>query len=281
MKIAALADIHGNYQALITVLDHVERWKPDLVIALGDIINRGPRSRKCLHLIRGKEITDSWQLIQGNHEQYVLNFDDPDAPKAGPQYETLKIIHWTYQSLPPEDIQAVKEMPLAVDIQLPNNQVLKAVHASLGGIRVGIYPKTSPEEIMDLIDPGADLFLVGHTHQPLIQRVNETLVVNAGSIGLPFDGDTRAGYAQITFQNNKWHGKIIRIEYDLKAAIEDFYTTQFISSGGPLAKLVLTELKIAWPQLSHWFKRYEKSVLNQTISVEEAVMLYLENPNYE
>lgn len=43
MKIATLADIHGNYQALITVIDHVERWKPDLVFVLGDIINRGPR----------------------------------------------------------------------------------------------------------------------------------------------------------------------------------------------------------------------------------------------
>ena len=52
MKIAALADIHGNYQALITVLEHVESWKPDLVIVLGDIINRGPRSRDCLHLIQ-------------------------------------------------------------------------------------------------------------------------------------------------------------------------------------------------------------------------------------
>ena len=54
MKIAALADIHGNYQALIAVIDHVERWKPDLVFVLGDIINRGPCSSDCLQLIQQK-----------------------------------------------------------------------------------------------------------------------------------------------------------------------------------------------------------------------------------
>ena len=96
MKIAALADIHGNYQALITVLDHVERWKPDLVLVLGDTINRGPRSKECLHLIQDKQNEESWQVIKGNHEEYVLEFDHPDAPRTGPRFEMMEIIFWTY-----------------------------------------------------------------------------------------------------------------------------------------------------------------------------------------
>jgi len=119
MKIAALADIHGNYQALIAVIDHVERWKPDLVFVLGDIINRGPCSRDCLHLIQQKIESDSWQTITGNHEQYVLRFDSPDAPRNENQFELSKIIHWTYQSLSPGDIQSVKELPLEIETQLP------------------------------------------------------------------------------------------------------------------------------------------------------------------
>ena len=79
MKIAALADIHGNYQALITVLEHVERWDPDLVLVLGDTINRGSRSKDCLNLIQQKQIEESWLVIKGNHEEYVLEFDDPDV----------------------------------------------------------------------------------------------------------------------------------------------------------------------------------------------------------
>ncbi len=279
MKIAALADIHGNYQALIAVIDHVERWKPDLVIVLGDIINRGPRSRDCLHLIQQKMGSDSWQSIAGNHEQYVLRFDSPDAPRDGNQFELLRIIHWTYQSLSLSDLQSVKELPLEIETQFPGNQIVKAVHASMGGIRVGIYPDSSREEILDLIQPDVNLFLVGHTHQPLVRTIGKTTVINAGSIGLPFDGNTLAGYAQVTGNGNQWTGKIIRLEYDQEAARQDFISTQFITQGGPLAELVLTELKIGSPQLSHWFHRYEQAVLDHKISIEDAVEQYLKNPN--
>lgn len=281
MKIAALADIHGNYQALITVIDHVERWNPDLVFILGDIINRGPRSRDCLHLIQQKLESDSWQAITGNHEQYVLRFNSPDAPRAGNQFELLRMIYWTYQSLSPGEVQSVMELPLEIETQLPGNQIVKAVHASMRGIRVGIYPNSSRKEILDLIQPDVNLFLVGHTHQPLVRTIGKTTVVNAGSIGLPFDGDTRAGYAQIRQEDNQWISKIIRIEYDLEAARQDFFSTQFIPEGGPLAGLVLTELKIGWPQLSHWFRLYEQAVLDHKISIEDAVEQYLKNPNLE
>ena len=279
MKIAALADIHGNYQALITIIEHVENWKPDLVIVLGDIINRGPRSRDCLHLIQEKLASPSWHAIMGNHEQYVLRFSNPDAPKSGPEFETIRIIHWTYQSLSSADIQSVKELPLEFETLLPGNQRLKAVHASMAGIRVGIYPSSSREEILNRVQPEMDLFLVGHTHQPLVKTIGRTTIINAGSIGLPFDGDSRPGYAQITRENNHWKGKIIRLSYDLEAAQKDFYNTEFISEGGPLADLVLTEMEIAWPQLSHWSRRYEEKVLKQQISIKDAVEEYLKNPN--
>ena len=281
MKIAALADIHGNYQALITVLDHVERWKPDLVLVLGDIINRGPRSNECLHLIQEKQNKESWLVIKGNHEEYVLEFNHPDSPRSGPWFEMMKIIYWTYQNLSPEDISAVKGLPEEIRLPLPGGGKLIAVHASLGGIRVGIYPDHNLKELINLIDPGVDLFLVGHTHQPLIRKVGNTLVVNAGSIGLPFDGDTRTGYAQLVQANGEWKAEIVRFDYDIAAAREDLYKTRFIPDGGPLANLVQTELEIAWPQLSYWFKKYEILVMQGKIGIDHAVREYLKNPHRE
>jgi predicted phosphodiesterase len=281
MKIAALADIHGNYQALITVLDHVERWNPDLVLVLGDTINRGSRSKECLHLIQQKQLGESWQVIKGNHEEYVLEFDDPTTPKTGPQFEMMKIIYWTYQELSPEDISAIKEQPKEIRLTLPDGGTLTGVHASLGGIRVGIYPDHDQIELQNLIDPLADLFLVGHTHQPLVRNVGKTLVVNAGSIGLPFDGDIRTGYAQLVQNNREWSAKIVRFEYDIDAAKKDLYNTDFIPDGGPLANLVQTELEIAWPQLSYWFKRYESLVMEGKIEIDQAVQEFLKNPHRE
>ncbi len=281
MKIAALGDIHGNFQALVTVLDHVERWQPDLVLVLGDIINRGPRSRECLHLIQDKGKSPGWHIIKGNHEDYVLNMEDPALPRSGMQFELRRVINFTYESLSNEDNQAVKDLPVEITLKTAGNQLIRANHASTAGDRIGIYPDTPKWDLPGLIDQTADLFLVGHTHQAFIRKWDNTTIINTGSVGLPFDGDTRAAYAQLTLQHQSWHGEIVRIEYDKKAAEDDFFKSGFIPDGGDLANLILAELRLGWPQLSKWFGRYETAVLAGEISPKEAVTEFLLNPNIE
>jgi putative phosphoesterase len=281
MKIAAIADIHGNYQALITAIHHIECWKPDRVLVLGDIINRGPRSLDCLHLIQEKVKTDDWMVIKGNHEGYVLNFTDPNFPLDGLEFEFRKIIYWTFQAFNENEIQSVAEMPEKLELVLQDNQLIRGLHASTAGDRVGIYPDSSGSDLENLVDTKADVFLIGHTHQPFIKKFRGTLVINAGSVGLSFDGDKRAAYAQITLGKKGWAGEIIRIDYDLQAAVGDYEQSGFIPDGGPLAELVLAELKLGWPQLSHWFRQYESRVLDGDISLDHAVAEYLQNPSIE
>lgn len=281
MKIAAIGDIHGNYQALVTVLDHLEGWQPDQVIVLGDIINRGPRSRACLELIQEKAARPDWHLLKGNHEGYVLNFEDHSFSREGHDFELRKVIHWTYQSLSRQQIEDIIQLPKELELNLPEVGPVIATHASTAGDRIGIYPNTPAADLPGLIPVDARLFLVGHTHQPLVRTYRGTTIVNAGSVGLPFDGDTRAGYAQLTYQQGTWQGKITRVEYDLRAAEEDFYSTGFIPEGGPLAELILAELKLGWPQLGKWFRKFEKPVRQDQIGLQDAVYEFLKNPNIE
>ena len=281
MKIAALGDVHGNYQALISVLENLDRWQPDLVLILGDIINRGPRSRECFHLIQERVKSPSWHMIKGNHEDYVLNLEDPSLPRSGMEYELRKVIYYTYDSLSGEEIQAVKSLPDQIALEIADEQLVRAYHASSAGSRIGIYPDTPAEDLSKLIDQDASLFLVGHTHQPFVRKWENTAIINAGSVGLPFDGDTRAAYAQLTFNKQAWKGDIIRVDYDRKAAEDDFYTSGFIPEGGALADLILAELRLGWPQLSKWFSRYESAVLAGDLSPEEAVEEFMLNPNIE
>jgi putative phosphoesterase len=281
MKIAALADIHGNYQALITVLEHVERWDPDLVLILGDIINRGPRSRDCLHLILDKAKHDGWKVISGNHEGYVLNFTDPSFSRNGLEFDLRKIIFWTYQTLTETEIQDVDKLPAELSLQAADQKLIRCLHASTAGERVGIYPDSTADELKGLVDLEADIFLVGHTHQPLVKTLQDTIIINAGSVGLPFDGDKRAAYAQISRTAGSWKVDITRIDYDLSAAIRDFEESGFLYEGGPLAELVLAEMKLGWPQLNHWFRRYKRAVLAGEIGLDQAVRDFLLNPSIE
>jgi predicted phosphodiesterase len=52
MKIAVLADIHSNFVALQSAVEHLARWQPDRVILAGDLVNRGPRPAECLEFFQ-------------------------------------------------------------------------------------------------------------------------------------------------------------------------------------------------------------------------------------
>lgn len=275
MKLAALADIHGNYRALLSVVEDLEKWNPDLVFVAGDLINRGPRSRECLEFILGRIQTADWQVVKGNHELYVLKFDQPQPPGQGPEYQVQQFIHWCYQQLTADQIQAVKELPGEINLELPGSQQVRTVHASMAGFRTGIYPHTPQEEIGRLIHPGPDLIMIGHTHKPLICTSGKTTVVNAGSVGFPFDRDSRPSYARIRKKNSSWGAKVVRVDYDHQEAVNDLYQTGFIPQAGPLAEIILEELKQARPLLSRWKRCCQQSVLAGETKLETSVRRFL------
>ncbi|RME05949.1 MAG: metallophosphoesterase, partial [Anaerolineae bacterium] len=163
MKIAVLADIHANYPALLAVLDHLERWQPDRVIVAGDIVNRGPRPVEVLRLIRRKQNEEGWLILKGNHEDYVLFHDQPDAPHNGPLFEIYRYSHWTYRRLQ-DQIAYLRALPDEISEQTAGGEV-RAVHASMRGNRSGIYPEMTDRLIARLIRPAPALMLVGHTHR--------------------------------------------------------------------------------------------------------------------
>ena len=51
-KIAIIADVHGNYEALKTVLADIKKRKIKQIYCLGDVIGKGSRSNECLDLLK-------------------------------------------------------------------------------------------------------------------------------------------------------------------------------------------------------------------------------------
>ena len=68
-KIAIFSDIHGNLQALKTILEDIDRDSFDEVICLGDVVGIGPNPKECLELI----IDSNIKMVKGNHEIYINN----------------------------------------------------------------------------------------------------------------------------------------------------------------------------------------------------------------
>jgi len=277
MKIAVLADIHANYQALQAVNVHIEEWKPDFIYVAGAIVNRGPRSLDCLRFVQQKQQTAGWRVIRGNHEDYVIARSAPDAPQNGPQFELFRPVEFTFQQLN-KDVSDLIALPEELSITFPTAGEFRVVHASMQSNRMGIYPELDDDAIRTRISPPPTILVVGHTHRPLIRQVDKTLVVNAGAVGLPFDHDTRAGYAQLSFINGNWQAEIMRIDYDIEQAKQDYYEMGFMEEGGPLARLILRELTYGISQLYSWVSHYNNSILEEKLTVAEAVEEFIQHP---
>lgn len=273
MKIAVLADIHGNLTALQTVIDHIETWRPDQVIMAGDVVNRGPRPAECLQLVLQKQAEAGWLLVRGNHEDYVLENTRPDAPQSGPQREIYRNSFWTLGQLNGQ-IDTLEAMPFQVALPGPDRREVRAVHASMVDNRTGIYPGMSDEALRPLLAPAPAVLSVGHTHRPLIRWLDETLVVNVGSVGMSFDGDRRAAYAQLTWENGRWQARIIRLPYDWDIVEQDFHDTGFMADAGDLTRIMLVEFQQARPYLHQWIRQYEACVLAEEMSLSQSVRLF-------
>ena len=221
MRIAILADIHSNLEALSAVLaDAREHGSVDEVWCLGDTVGYGPDPNACLDKILGMNHV----LVAGNHDlaavgKISLADFNPYAAEA---------CRWTTTQLSHEHSEHLANLPLRVE-----RTPFTLVHGS---------PRDPVWEYVLSLDIAQACFdhfttpccLVGHSHIPFIcrqgQRVaelvdaplgsgvplgQERLIVNPGSVGQPRDGDPRASYAIYHTEENSLEFR--RVPYDLVA----------------------------------------------------------------
>ena len=74
MRIAIFSDIHGNKQALTSIIEDIKNENIDEIICLGDTIGIGPNPKECMDIIIDNDI----KMVLGNHELYYLEGTDID-----------------------------------------------------------------------------------------------------------------------------------------------------------------------------------------------------------
>jgi predicted phosphodiesterase len=271
MKIAVLSDIHGNFPALQAVVRDIDEWQPDQVIVNGDIVNRGPCSHTCLDYLLARRAVDGWQLLKGNHEEFLLFCAGPDFQLDGPDFEVNRFAYWSYQQLNGR-VSELAMLPDEYTWYAPDGSEFRATHASTRSSREGLYEEQSDAALGRRIGRTPAVFVTGHTHQAFIRRLPDTLVVNAGSAGAPFDLDWRPSYGRFTWSPEQgWQAAIQRVEYDRQLIEKDYVRSGFLREAGPLAQLMLLELRKARGLIFRWAERYQTAVLSGEITVAQSV----------
>jgi putative phosphoesterase len=226
MKTAVLSDIHGNIVALEAVLKDLERQKGvDHIVVTGDLFSFGPTPNavlaKLTHMSRAR-------FLLGNTDRYLLERTYPSTHGSDNwQDKLLFSFQWTAERLEGEGLRFLKALPPFQLISGGEYQLL-AVHGSPRSDEEGLTMQTEASDFKAMsIEPHVAVLACGHTHIPMDRSVEGLRVVNAGSVGLPFDGDPRACYAIISFPTVNGNGPILvelrRIAYDVEEVVEQFY----------------------------------------------------------
>ena len=270
MKIAIISDIHGNVPALSVVLEDITSWQPDKLIINGDVINRGPYSKKVLELLSGFHADTIY--IKGNHEEFVLYAREHPVDEDQFDYHLQSFTQWTANQLAPSWLEQIQQWHESYDFKTSHPE--KSVHVTHGSPlsnRDGVHKNLTDEELKNKNVHHTDIFISSHTHLPMTKTFEDTLLLNTGSVGQPLDGDARAAYGKIYLNNDKPVGEIARVAYDKKQAEKDYYESGFMEHGGPVCELIFLEHKYNDRFVGPFMRQYLSAIRAQEISVVKAV----------
>jgi predicted phosphodiesterase len=209
--VAALYDVHGNLPALDAVLADPAFARVEAVVVGGDVAS-GPMPAEVLDRLSGLDLPVRW--VRGNADREVVDFFDRGDTDA-----------WAH---PADDPAARSDAFTAGRIERRHRDLLDGFE-ELVRLDGALYCHGSPrrdDEIITAITPaerlepmldGVDEALVvcGHTHHQFDLRAGGRRVVNAGSVGLPYEGAAAAYWLLVAGGEPEPR----RTDYDVAAAI--------------------------------------------------------------
>ncbi|MCU0791953.1 MAG: metallophosphatase family protein [Opitutaceae bacterium] len=258
MRIALIADIHGNLPALEAVLAELQSVRPDRLIVAGDVVDGGPDTAACWRRIRALGVP----VIRGNHERYVFDYGTPRADPAwsSPQFAPLRFARSELSEAEIAELAALP--PHWADPEMPD---LLVVHASLRGDNDSIFPYTPDAQIDPMfegISPAVKLIVRGHNHACSTREWGARRIVTTGSVGLPQDGNPAAQFlllertAASSGAADAWHVRHRAVRYDVGATLRRFRESGYLDQSGPLGRLFYREMETGTHQVVPFLRFY-------------------------
>jgi putative phosphoesterase len=218
--VAALYDVHGNLHALEAVLAEVEREAVDTIVFGGDIAS-GPMPRETVDLVCSLE---NAVFVRGNADRL-------DSPAMSPEWDEAR--RWVEAQLDDEQIDWLANLDFSAVI----DDTLY-VHANPRDVDTVITQRTTDERLAELLE-GVEQgrLVIGHVHMQMDRMSGSIRVVNAGSVGMPYEEQPGAYWAILEDDL-----EFRRTEYDLQRAAAAIRAT-----GHPLAEGLAAENVIQVP----------------------------------
>lgn len=218
MRLAVLADIHGNLIALEHVLADARKQGADAIVVLGDLADRGPFPVETLAAVR--DAADV--VIRGNTDERFLLVDQGDAPEAWYHAAQFGALRWSYERLSRAELDYLAGLPGQHRLEFDGLPPVRLVHGSPRSSSEPVYPDrdTQVADVLGLVEE--DVLAMGHTHYSWVVRSGAKVAFNPGSVGQPFNGDPRAQYALLTANGHGWQVEHRALDYDRRPLCDAF-----------------------------------------------------------
>lgn len=215
MRIAVLGDIHGNIGALKAVFEIVSEGV-EAVFHLGDLGGYAPFVNEVADFL----VDHGIHGVQGNYDDAVAHdrehcgcrSEDPvQEQMAGLSFE------WTKRRVTPKTKAYMAGLPKEIVVAARGRKVA-IFHAAPHKNNLYWFEDRPEKFFREMAGKSdADILVYGHTHKPYRKDLDGRVFINAGSVGKPKDGDSRACLTLIEIEPNEVRVEFRRVEYDVEA----------------------------------------------------------------
>lgn len=221
MRVALISDLHANEVALSAVFRHIKRHGVDATICLGDVATLGPHPREVLDILKAQ----GCPCIMGNHDEFLLDAQLIDGYTEAPIVK--QAVDWCRNQLRPADFDFLRSFQTGLTLSLDAKTQLALFHGSPRSHMENLLATTPAEELDQLLGERRSTVMAGgHTHLQMLRQHRGTLLVNPGSVGMPFREFVmgkaprvlpHAEYAMVFVESGEVSVQLQRVELDLEA----------------------------------------------------------------
>lgn len=219
MRIALIADIHGNLMALEAVLAELELESADRLVCLGDVA-AGPQASEALERIRGL----GCPVLMGNWDAWFVDGVPEDEREL--ERRLSEIGRWWADRISDDERLYIASFQPTLELELDGGSRMLCFHGSPSSFNDVILSTTSEAAVERMLDGvNAAVYAGGHTHVQMLRRMRSSILVNPGSVGLPFRRwlpdkvcvAPWAEYGLVSSENGRLNVELRRTTYDVDA----------------------------------------------------------------
>jgi len=199
MKIGVISDIHGNYEALKSVLHELDRLGVSEIYSLGDVVGYYSQVNECCEELIERGIPN----LMGNHDWYLSSGGFCLRSKS-----VNDCLEYQRKIIKKDNIKWLRKSEV--------QRFVGDIHMVHGGWSDPIdeYVREPSEDYFSKI--AGKIFMSGHTHIQILRQFGDKTYCNPGSVGQPRDNNPKAAFAVVENNIISLH----RVEYDMEKVFQ-------------------------------------------------------------